>query len=134
MALYAVGGNEDAARMMGLKVDSIKIRSYMMCGLFCGIAGVLLSARLAAAQAVAGENWETTIIACAALGGVKLTGGEGRFFGTLFGVLTISIINTIFNYAGNINTWWQNIIMGVLLMIAVTIQSDVFKNIKVKKA
>lgn len=132
MALYAVGGNEEAARMMGLNVDSIKIGAYMMCGLFAGIGGVLLTSRLSAAQAVAGESWETTAIASAALGGIKLTGGEGHFLGTFFGILVVAIINTIFNYAGNINTWWQNIIMGLLLMVAVTIQSDVFKLSKKK--
>jgi ribose/xylose/arabinose/galactoside ABC-type transport system permease subunit len=129
MAIYAVGGNEEAARMMGLNVDRIKISAYMMCGLFSGIGGVLLTSRLSAAQAVAGENWETTVIACAALGGIKLSGGEGRFLGTFFGMLIVSIIKTIFNYAGNINTWWQNIIMGVLLMAAITAQSDIFKKL-----
>jgi ribose/xylose/arabinose/galactoside ABC-type transport system permease subunit len=133
MSLYAVGGNEEAARMMGLNVDKIKISAYVMCGLFSGIGGVLLTSRLSAAQAVAGENWETTVIACAALGGIKLSGGEGRFLGTFFGVLIVSIIKTIFNYAGNINTWWQNIIMGLLLMVAITAQSDIFKNLLPKK-
>lgn len=133
IALYAVGGNEEAARMMGLKVDKIKISAYVLCGLLAGIGGVLLTSRLSAAQAVAGENWETTAIASAALGGIKLTGGEGHFLGTLFGVLIVAIINTIFNYAGNINTWWQNIIMGLLLMVAVAVQSDVF-HLKKKKA
>jgi ribose/xylose/arabinose/galactoside ABC-type transport system permease subunit len=133
MSIYAVGGNEEAARMMGLNVDRIKISAYVMCGLFSGIGGVLLTSRLSAAQAVAGENWETTVIACAALGGIKLTGGEGRFLGTFFGIMIVSIIKTIFNYAGNINTWWQNIIMGLLLMVAITAQSDVFKNLFPKK-
>lgn len=134
MSLYAVGGNEEAARMMGLKVDKIKISAYIMCGLFSGIGGVLLTSRLMAAQAVAGENWETTAIASAALGGIKLSGGEGQFAGTMFGVLIVAIINTMFNYAGNINTWWQNIIMGLLLMVAVAVQSDIFKINRKKNA
>jgi ribose/xylose/arabinose/galactoside ABC-type transport system permease subunit len=133
MSIYAVGGNEEAARMMGLNVDWIKISAYMKCGLFSGIGGVLLTSRLSAAQAVAGENWETTVIASAALGGIKLSGGEGYFSGAVFGILIVSIIKTIFNYAGNINTWWQNIIMGLLLMVAVSVQSDVFKKIMPNK-
>jgi ribose/xylose/arabinose/galactoside ABC-type transport system permease subunit len=133
LSIYAVGGNEEAARMMGLNVDKIKILAYVMCGLFSGIGGVLLTSRLSAAQAVAGENWETTVIACAALGGIKLSGGQGRFLGTFFGIMIVSIIKTIFNYAGNINTWWQNIIMGLLLMVAITVQSDIFKNFFSKK-
>jgi ribose/xylose/arabinose/galactoside ABC-type transport system permease subunit len=135
MAIYAVGGNEEAARMMGLRVDRIKIGAYMMCGFFSGIGGVVLTSRLSAAQAVAGENWETTVIACAALGGIKLSGGEGHFLGTFFGICIVSIIKTIFNYAGNINTWWQSIIMGLLLMAAISAQSDVFrKNFSRKKS
>jgi ribose/xylose/arabinose/galactoside ABC-type transport system permease subunit len=133
MALYAVGGNEEAARMMGLKVDRIKISAYVMCGLFAGIGGILLTSRLGAAQAVAGESWETTAIASAALGGIKLTGGEGKFLGTFFGILIIGIINMMFNYAGNINIWWQNIIMGLLLFGSVAAQSDIFRSFRKKK-
>ncbi|MHC1773364.1 MAG: ABC transporter permease [Flexilinea sp.] len=129
MGLYAVGGNEEAAKMMGLKVDSIKIRAFAACGLLCAIAGILLSGRLRTAQATAGEMWETMAIAGCALGGVKLTGGEGKFTGVLFGTMIIVVINTLFNYAPGINTWWQNILMGVLVMLSVALQSD---NLKIK--
>jgi len=128
MALYAVGGNEEAARMMGLKVDRVKILAYTFCGLFAAIAGVLLAGRLYTAQPNAGTGWETNAIAMCALGGVKLSGGEGKFSGTFFGALLISLINTIFNFAGNLNTWWQNVVMGVLLLFSIGIQSEVFKN------
>ncbi len=127
MGLYAIGGNEEAAKMMGLKVDSIKIRAFAACGLLCAIAGILLSGRLRTAQATAGEMWETMAIAGCALGGVKLTGGEGKFSGVLFGNLIIVVINTLFNYAPGINTWWQNILMGSLVMISVAMQSENLK-------
>ncbi len=134
MALYAVGGNEEAARMMGLKVDRVKIMAYTCCGLFAAIAGILLAGRLYTAQPNAGTGWETNAIAMCALGGVKLSGGEGKFSGTFFGALLISLINTVFNFAGNLNTWWQNVVMGVLLLFSIGIQSDVFKSRKkVKK-
>ncbi len=124
-ALYAVGGNEEAAQMMGLKVDSVKITAYAICGLLCAVAGILLSGRLRTAQATAGASWETFAIAGCALGGVKLTGGEGKFSGVMFGTLIIVVINTMFNYSANINTWWQNILMGVLVMVSVGMQTDV---------
>jgi ribose/xylose/arabinose/galactoside ABC-type transport system permease subunit len=127
LSLYAVGGNEEAAKMMGIKVDKVKIGAYAMCGLFAGIGGIMLTSRLGAAQAVAGDTWETTAIASAALGGIKLSGGEGEFLGTFFGILVVSIINTIFNYLGNINIWWQNIIMGLILLASVVAQSDAIK-------
>jgi len=135
MALYAVGGNEEAAKMMGLKVDRIKLTAYMMTGLFAGIAGILLSSRLYAAQAVAGNLWETDAIAACAIGGIMLSGGVGKFSGTFFGVLIIVILNTAFNYFGNVSSWWQNIIMGVLILISIGVQSEVFqlKKIKLKK-
>lgn len=135
MALYAVGGNEEAAKMMGLKVDRIKLTAYMMTGLFAGIAGILLSSRLYAAQAVAGNLWETDAIAACAIGGIMLSGGVGKFSGTFFGVLIIVILNTAFNYFGNVSSWWQNIIMGALILISIGVQSEVFraKKIKLKK-
>ena len=127
MALYAVGGNEEAARMMGLRVDAVKIKAYAACGICAGLNGVLLASRLNAGQAVAGEAWEMIAIASAALGGVKMTGGVGKFAGTMFGALIVSTINTLFNYAGNVNIWWQRILMSVILLVSVMIQSDVFK-------
>ncbi len=127
LSLYAVGGNEEAAKMMGVKVDRVKVGAYAMCGLFAGIGGIMLTSRLGAAQAVAGDTWETTAIASAALGGIKLSGGEGEFLGTFFGILVVSIINTIFNYIGNVNIWWQNIIMGLILLGSVVAQSDTIK-------
>ena len=71
MVLYAVGGNEEAARMMGLKVDKIKIAAYTICGTFAALAGMLLASRLYTAQPTAGTSWETTAIAMCALGGIS---------------------------------------------------------------
>ena len=133
MALYAVGGNEEAARMMGLKVDRVKIAAYMCCGVCAAFAGILLAGRMYTAQPNAGKGWETTAIAMCALGGVKLSGGEGKFSGAFFGALVISVITTIFNYAANVNTWWQNVVMGLLVLLSVGIQSDVFKTRKSNK-
>lgn len=127
MALYAVGGNEEASKMMGLKVDRVKISAFALCSLFASIAGIFLTSKLYTAQPTAGDAWETTAIAMCALGGVKLSGGEGRFSGTFFGILIIATINTIFNYAGNLNSWWQNIVMGALILISIGFQSDVFR-------
>jgi ribose/xylose/arabinose/galactoside ABC-type transport system permease subunit len=127
LAFYSVGGNEEAARMMGLNVNRVKIIAYLFSSFFAGLNGILLASRLNAGQAVAAEGWEMIAIASAVLGGTKLTGGSGKFSGTFFGILTIGIINTIFNYQGNINTWWQNVIMGSLLLFSVIIQSDVLK-------
>lgn len=134
MALYAVGGNEEASKMMGLKVDTVKIAAFTICGLFASLSGMLLASKLYTAQPTAGDAWETTAIAMCALGGVKLSGGEGKFSGTFFGILIISIINTIFNYAGNLNSWWQNIVMGMLILVSIGLQSDILHFSKRRKS
>ena len=89
---------------------------------------MLLAGRMYTAQPNAGKGWETTAIAMCALGGVKLSGGEGKFSVAFFGALVISVITTIFNYAPNVNTWWQNVVMGLLVLLSVGMQSEVFKS------
>lgn len=128
--VYAVGGNEEAAKMMGLNVHRIKILAYTINGTLSGLAGIILASRLGAGQPVAGEGWEMTAIASVVLGGTLLSGGVGKFSGTFIGVLIIGIITNIFNMQGNINTWWQNVIMGALLLAVVVVQSQTSKTIK----
>ena len=123
--VLAVGGNEEAARMMGLKVDKVKMIAYTISGVCAGLAGVILTSRLGAGQPVAGEGYELTAIASVVLGGTLLTGGAGKFSGTLTGVLILGMITNIFNMQGNINTWWQNVLMGVLLLTVVVVQAQV---------
>jgi ribose/xylose/arabinose/galactoside ABC-type transport system permease subunit len=126
--VLAVGGNEDASKMMGLNVMRIKILVYTLSGTMAGFAGVILASRLGAGQPVAGEGWEMTAIASVVLGGTLLSGGVGKFSGTFIGTLIMGIITNMFNMQGNINTWWQNVIMGALLLGVVIIQSQVTKN------
>ncbi len=125
-SLYAIGGNEEAARMMGLSVNKTKILAFMACGLFAAIAGVLTVSKLGTAQPNAGDAWETNAIAMCALGGVKLSGGEGKFSGVFFGVMIITIINTIFNYSGKLSSSWQQVVMGGIILLSIALQSQVF--------
>lgn len=121
--VFAVGGNEEAARMMGLQTDKIKIKAYILSGTLAGLAGIILASRLGAGQPVAGEAYEMQAITSVVLGGTLLTGGIGSMPGTLVGVLTLSIITNIFNMQGNISTWWQNVLMGLLLVFVVIMQA-----------
>lgn len=125
--IYAVGGNEEASVMMGLNVDWVKIRAYMFSGLLAGIAGVIFASRVGAGQPVGCEGWEMTAIAATAIGGTQLTGGKGKVFGTIIGVLIIGIITNILNLQGNVNSWWQGIITGLLLLVVVVIQSQTIR-------
>lgn len=134
MGMYAVGGNGEAARMMGIDVDRIKMKAFICSGLIAALSGVLLASSSGSATLSAGNVYETYAIAMCAIGGVKLSGGEGKFSGTFFGILIYFIINTIFTYLPtSISVHWQSIIMGGLVLISVGVQSEVFQNIKLKK-
>ena len=134
MGIYAVGGNCEAARMMGINVDRIKIKAFVCSGFIAALSGVLLASSSGSATLSAGNVYETYAIAMCAIGGVKLSGGEGKFSGAFFGILIYYIINTIFTYLPtNISVHWQSIIMGTLVLISVGVQSEVFQTIKISK-
>lgn len=132
MGMYAVGGNRDAAEMMGIDVARIKIKAFICCGTIAALSGVLLASSSGSATLSAGNVYETYAIAMCAIGGVKLTGGEGRFSGAFFGILIYFIINTIFTYLpSGVSVHWQSIIMGTLVLISVGVQSEVFQKLKI---
>ena len=132
MGLYAVGGNKEAARMMGIDVDKITMRAYLFSGVIASISGVLLASSSGSATLSAGNVYETYAIAMCAIGGIKLSGGQGSFGGTFFGVMIYFVINTIFTYLNGISVNWQSVIMGVLVLVSVGLQSEVFQNVKLK--
>lgn len=128
--VLAVGGNEEAARLMGLKVERVKIAVYAISGALAGLAGVLLTSRLSVGQPVAGLTWEMDAIAAVVIGGTLLTGGKGTVFGTTVGVILLAMIYNIINMEGNINSWWQPVIRGSFLMLVVIIQARVNRSQK----
>ena len=131
--MYAVGGNTEAARMMGIDVDRIKIKAFICAGLIAAFSGVLLASSSGSATLSAGNVYETYAIAMCAIGGVKLSGGEGKFSGTFFGIMIYFVINTIFTYLPEVSVHWQSVIMGLLVLISVGVQSEVFQNLKKTK-
>lgn len=133
MGMYAVGGNKEAARMMGIDVDKITIKAFIFSGVIASISGVLLASNSGSATLSAGNVYETYAIAMCAIGSVKLSGGEGKFSGTFFGMMIYFIINTIFTYLNGVSVHWQSVIMGILVLISVGLQSEVFQNIKLGK-
>lgn len=122
-SLYAIGGNDDAARMMGVLSGRNQTICYVITGLLSGLAGVILCARLGAGQPVAAEGWEMDAIASVAIGGTLLTGGVGGVWRTVWGVLIIGFIKNIINLQGNVNSYWQNIIMGIILLVVIILQN-----------
>lgn len=120
--IYAVGGNEDAAAMMGIRVDRIKIAVYTISGFASALAGLILVSRAGTGQPVACNGWEMDAIASVAIGGTSLAGGSGKLETTIYGVFILAIIGNMINLQGNINSWWQQIITGLLLIIVLMLQ------------
>lgn len=106
---YAIGGNEKASIISGIKVDRIKIMIYSLTGMLSALAGAILTSRLNSAQPTAGTSYELDAIAAVVLGGTSLTGGRGRIVGTLIGALIIGILNNGLNLLGvsSFTKWWS---------------------------
>lgn len=122
--IYQVGGNEEAARLAGINVAKVKIVTYAISGFLSAVAGLILVARMQSGEAVrTGIGWELDAIAAAAIGGVSLMGGIGTAVGTLCGVLIIGMMANAFNLLG-LNPYWQRIVIGVVLAIAVASYSS----------
>jgi ribose/xylose/arabinose/galactoside ABC-type transport system permease subunit len=122
--IYQVGGNEEAARLAGINVAKVKIVTYAISGFLSAVAGLILVARMQSGEAVrTGIGWELDAIAAAAIGGVSLMGGIGTAVGTLCGVLIIGMMVNAFNLLG-LNPYWQRIVIGVVLAIAVASYSS----------
>lgn len=116
--IYAIGGNEQAARAAGISVTNVKLFSYALCGLLAGLAGVVLTARTTTGQPNAGVAYELDAIAAVVIGGTSLAGGIGTITGTILGVLLIGEINNGLDLMG-VSSYFQAVIKGVIIVGAV---------------
>ncbi|MFH5779424.1 ribose ABC transporter permease RbsC [Heyndrickxia oleronia] len=115
---YAIGGNEKAALISGIKVPRVKIMIYSLAGLLSALAGAILISRLDSAQPTAGTSYELDAIAAVVLGGTSLSGGRGKIFGTLIGALIIGTLNNGLNLLG-VSSFYQMVVKGIVILIAV---------------
>jgi len=118
--LYAVGGNERAALLTGLRVNRIKIAVYTLAGALAGVAGLIVTARLDSAQPNAGLGYELDSIAAVVIGGTSLSGGRGSVAGTVLGCLIIGVLNNGL-FLLNVSPFWQQVIKGLVILLAVAI-------------
>ncbi len=125
-SVYVLGGNEEAAKMMGFNTDRIKILIYTISGTMAGIAGMMLTSRLSSAQNTAGQGWELTAIGAVVIGGTLLAGGRGKFSGTFYGVLIYAVIEVLLGRF-NLMVWYINILTGCLIIGVVIMQSQTAK-------
>lgn len=121
--VYAMGGNEGSARLMGLPVNTTKVMVYTLNGLCSALAGVTLSIYVLSGHGLYAQGFELTVIAAVVIGGTPLTGGAGYVFGTLFGVLITGLIQTLILFNGKLSSWWTSIAVGVLMLIFIGVQS-----------
>jgi galactofuranose transport system permease protein len=128
--VYAVGDEEGAARLLGLKVDRVVIATYALSGMLAGLAGVVLASRLGAGQPVAGMGWELDAIAAVVVGGTVLTGGQGGAGLTLTGVLLLGVILNLLNLEGTLSPWWQWVIRGGFLLAVVVVQARMQRKVE----
>ena len=116
--VYAVGGNESAARASGVHVNTVKLVCYTICGAMAGLAGVVLAARITTGQPNAGVGYELDAIAAVVIGGTSLNGGSGGVGGTILGALLIGVINNGLDLL-NVSSYYQQVIKGVIIVGAV---------------
>ncbi|ASN07445.1 ABC transporter permease subunit [Virgibacillus necropolis] len=116
--VYAVGGNEEASTLSGIKADRVKIWVYSLTGMLSVLAGIILTSRLNSAQPTAGSMYELDAIAAVVIGGTSLMGGRGRIVGTLIGVLIIGVLDNGLNLL-NVSSFYQQIVKGGVILLAV---------------
>ncbi|HEX8492076.1 MAG TPA: ABC transporter permease [Pyrinomonadaceae bacterium] len=122
--VYALGDNEEAARLMGLNVGRVTLGVYALSGALAGLAGVIMASRLGSGQPVAGMGFELDAIAAVVVGGTLLTGGQGGVGSTLVGVLLLGVLFNILNNEGDwIGSYWQGVLRGIFLLAVVVIQN-----------
>lgn len=120
--VYAIGGNEQAAMIAGVNVTKVKIMVYAYAGLLSGLAGMILTSRIASGQPTAGTMYELDAIAAAVIGGTSLAGGIGTIGGTIIGALIIGVMNNGLDLM-NVSSYWQQILKGVIITVAVYIDA-----------
>ena len=133
--VLAIGGNEEASRLMGLPVERTLLTVYTLSGALAGLAGVILASQFGAGQPTEGLGWELTAIAAVVVGGTLLTGGVGSIGSTLLGVLLLGLIFNILNFENGRGTFslsahWQSVIRGTFLLIVVVLQNQLVRNRK----
>lgn len=115
---YAMGGNHEAARLAGINIRRMTLLTYSISGLLCGIAGVILMFRINSGQPTAGQGMEMDVITATVLGGVSLSGGEGKIFGVLIGCLIIGVLSNGLIIM-NVGEYYQMVVKGLVLVLAV---------------
>lgn len=133
--VLALGGNEEAVHLMGLRGGRVKVAVYTLSGLLAGLAGVILASQFGAGQPTEGLGWELSAIASVVVGGTLLTGGLGSVGGTLAGALLLGLIFNMLNFENgrgviSLSSYWQSVIRGGFLLLVVLIQNRLARHLR----
>jgi len=120
--VYAIGGNEQSAVLMGLPVNNTKIAIYALSGFCSALAGIVFTFYTLSGYALHGKGMELDAIATVVIGGTLLTGGVGNLLGTVLGVLVYGIIQVLIVFQGTLNSWWTRIVIGFLVFVFCLLQ------------
>jgi ribose transport system permease protein len=118
--IYAIGGNESAARLSGIKINKVKMAVYAIAGALAAIGGIMVTSRLDSAQPNAGITYELDAIAAVVIGGTSLSGGKGSVWGTVLGAIIIGVLNNGLVLL-NVSPFWQQVVKGLVILVAVII-------------
>jgi len=116
--IYAVGGNKEATKLSGINVQSVVLKTYALMGLLCGVSGIILTGYVAAGTTSGGMNYELSAIGGCVMGGTSLMGGIGTVFGALMGTLIMTSLENGMSVM-NMSVFWQYIVKGLILILAV---------------
>jgi ribose transport system permease protein len=116
--IYAVGGNETAARLSGINTDRVKLMIYSLCGLLTAVGGVLMTARLGVASPTAAQGYELDVIAAAVIGGTSMSGGEGTIFGVVIGAAIMQVLRSGLVLLG-VSAYWLQAVQGLVIVVAI---------------
>jgi ribose transport system permease protein len=116
--IRGIGGNREAIRLSGVNIKYIEILAYVVAGFLSAIGGIIMASRLTLGSNSVGDGWELTAIAAVMIGGASPTGGIGKVGGVIVGTLVMGLMVNIMNLVG-ISIYWQQIIKGVIIIVAV---------------
>jgi ribose transport system permease protein len=132
-AMYIVGGNAEAAKMMGVSPQNTLIVAHVFCGLMASFGGIIFASRIGSALPLAGTGYELYAIASVVIGGAELSGGKGKISGTFFGALVMGSFSNIFNMQRILNAVWQNVVIGSVLLLVIFIQALMVSPVLMKR-
>lgn len=121
--IYAVGGNEEAAKMMGINVSRTRYLAHILCGIFTGLAGVNMAARVNSAVVTGGTGLDMMAIASIVIGGVMMTGGRGKMYAGLLGALVMAMLSNVFKLQTMLNYYYEEAVIGTMLIVVLLVQA-----------